>query len=538
MKTFYINGMVYVGENDIREAFVVEDEKFTLVGSAEEVLAQKGPEDSLVDLGGKFVCPGFNDSHMHLVEYGDSLGAARLDLHTDSLEGMIAYFKDFLAENPVKEGGWLYGRGWNQDYFTDADRMPTRWDLDRVSRDIPVVAVRACGHAVVINSALIERMGLTPDQPDPPGGSKGRQNGQLDGRLFDNAIDPVLSQIPAPTAEDVKDMIRLACKSLNSYGVTSSQTDDYGFARSIAPEAYNEAYRSLAESGELTVRVTEQCNFTNPADLRTFVEAGNVTGAGDTHFRIGPLKMLGDGALGARTAFLSEPYADDPGNTGLPVFTQEVMDEMVDYANAHGMSVAIHAIGDACLDRVLHAVKGALENCPRKDHRHGVVHCQITRADQLKTMADLGMHIYAQSIFLDYDSHIVRARVGNALAETSYNWKTLMRQGLSVSNGTDCPVELPDALKGIQCAVTRKSIHGGEAYLPQQAFTVSEALDSYTIRGAEASFEEQCKGRIAPGMLADFVILGENPLEISPEAIHSIPVLATYLGGKAVYTKS
>ena len=146
------------------------------------------------------------------------------------------------------------------------------------------------------------------------------------------------------------------------------------------------------------------------------------------------------------------------------------------------------------------------------------------------------LHIYAQSIFIDYDANIVRSRVGD-MAETSYNWKTLMNGGLSVSNGSDCPVEMPNVMLGMQCAVTRTSLHGnGEAYLPEQAFTVQEAIDSFTIRSAEGSFEEHIKGRIAPGMLADFTVLGESPFAVQPDKIKDIPVLAACLGGRMVYS--
>ena len=294
--------------------------------------------------------------------------------------------------------------------------------------------------------------------------------------------------------------------------------------------------QELEAEGELTVRVYEQCNFTELSELKAFVEAGNVTGSGTELFKVGPLKMLGDGALGARTAYLSRPYADDPSTCGIPVFSQEVFDEMIGYANAHGMQAAVHAIGDACLDRVLDAYEKALKEHPREDHRHGIVHCQITRPDQLERIARLKLHVYAQSIFLDYDNHIVKDRVGEELASTSYSWKTLMKQGVSVSNGTDCPVELPDALASMECAVTRTTIkdHVGP-YLPDEAFTVQEALDSYTIRGAEGSFEEKIKGKICPGMLADFVILEQSPFETAPEQLHTIPVHAAYLGGRKVF---
>ncbi|MBR6007890.1 MAG: amidohydrolase family protein, partial [Clostridia bacterium] len=194
-----------------------------------------------------------------------------------------------------------------------------------------------------------------------------------------------------------------------------------------------------------------------------------------------------------------------------------------------------HAIGDACLDAVLDAFEAALKEHPRKDHRHGIVHCQITRPDQLRRIRDLGLHVYAQSVFLDYDNHIVEARVGRERAQSSYNWKTLTDMGVSVSNGSDCPVELPDVMKGIQCAVTRTSLDGTGPYLPSQAFSVEEALDSFTARGAEASFEENVKGKIAPGFMADFTVLDRDPFTTDPADLHTIKTESCYLGGRRVY---
>ncbi len=536
MKTIYYNGQVYTGTLPLTEAFVVEDGKFIFAGSDEKAKALAADGDRLCDLEGHFVCSSFNDSHMHLLNYGSTLGTAQLAKHTTSLAELIRYLKDFEAEHPHTGGAWLMGRGWNHDYFTDVHRMPNRWDLDQISTEIPICIVRCCGHSLVVNSRALELLGVTVDTPQPDGGQIGIEDGELDGRFFDNAMHPVYDAMPVPGKEDLKNMIRTACKALNAYGVTSSQTDDYCVFRRVPWQLINEAYKELEAAGELTVRVYEQSNFTSLPELKEFVEAGNVTGVGTELFKIGPLKMLGDGSLGARTAFMTRPYADDPSTCGLPVFTQEVMDEMVSYANAHNMQVAIHSIGDGCLDRVLHACEKALSEHPRKDHRHGVVHCQISRPDQLQKIIDLNLHVYAQSIFLDYDNHIVKARVGKELASTSYSWKTLMKGGVSVSNGTDCPVELPDALACMQCAVTRTTLHDHVGpYLPEQAFTVQEALDSYTIRSAEASFEENVKGQIKAGMLADFVVLGENPFTAAPDTIKDIPVVATYLGGNQVF---
>lgn len=532
MKLYY-GGNVYTGEG-FCEAFAVDDGKFCFVGTNEE--AEKINADERINLGGKFVCAGFNDSHMHLLNFGQALMCADLASNTQSLGGMIAYLADFASKGEFSESNWLVGRGWNQDYFEDEKRMPTRDDLDKISKDYPILITRACGHCCVVNSKTLELAKVTKDTPCPDGGEIGLdENGELNGIFFDNAMEYIFSVFPLPDKNAVKDMIKTAAKALGSYGITSCQSDDYCVFE-IPFGVVNEAYEELINAGELGVRVYEQSNFTNLDDLKEFVESGHRTGTGNDMFRIGPLKMLGDGALGARTAYLSVPYADDPSVTGFPCFSQETMDSMISYANKNGMQIAVHSIGDKCLDMLLSAYEKALNEFPRKNHRHGVVHCQITRPDQLKKIAKLNLHVYAQSIFLDYDIHIVKERVGEKLASTSYSWKTLMNDGVTVSNGSDCPVELPDCLKSMQCAVTRKTVKDNLGpYLENEAFTVKEAIDSYTSVSAYAQFAEDYKGKIKENYLADFVVLDKSPFETNHEEIHSIKVLGTFLGGKRVY---
>lgn len=524
MRTLYYNASVYTGSLPLQEAFAVEDNRFCFAGSRVE--AENLDVDARVDLGGAFVCPGFIDSHMHLLNYGQTLTIADLAKHTGSLEDMLRC----LEQTPPGRGGWILGRGWNQDYFSDVRRMPARQDLDKVSREHPVCAVRACGHALSVNTRALELLAITPDTPQPEGG----QILWEEGIFFDNAMELVLSAIPAPDKEQTKAMIRSACRALNRRGITGCHSDDYSTFQNLPWQTVNEAFRELEAAGELTLRVYEQANFPTLTGLTEFVAAGNTTGTGSDLFRIGPLKLLGDGALGARTAYLSRPYADAPDTRGLSVFTAETFDSLIGYAHAQGMQVAVHCIGDACLDLVLNSIERALTANPRKDHRHGIVHCQITRPDQLERITRLGLHVYAQSIFLDYDIHIVACRAGEELAKSSYSWKTLMKKGVTVSNGSDCPVETPDVLAGIQCAITRCDLKGAGPYLWPEAFTMEEALNSYTGVSAHASFEEGKKGRIQAGMLADFVVLGENPFETESAKLKDIPVLQTYLDGKAV----
>ena len=531
--TLFYNANVYTGEK-FAEAFAVEDGKFTFVGSNEE--ANKLNCSERINLQGKFVCSGFNDSHMHLLNYGQALACADLSANTSSLSGMLDYLRGFNSQGEFSEDNWLVGRGWNQDYFEDTDKMPTRKDLDSVSKDVPILISRACGHCIVVNSKAIELAKVDKNTPQVDGGEICYDEfGELDGRFFDNAMDYIYSVFPVPNKEQIKEMLKKASKALNSYGTTSCQSDDY-CVFAIPFEIVNEAYKELIEEGELTVRVYEQSNFTSLDSLKKFVESGLKTNVGDDMFKIGPLKMLGDGALGARTAYLSVPYADDNSTQGFPCFDQKTMDEMISYANKNDMQVAVHSIGDKCLDMLLSAYEKALNEHPRENHRHGVVHCQITRPDQLKKIEELKLHVYAQSIFLDYDIHIVKDRVGEELAKTSYSWKTLMNNGVSVSNGSDCPVEWPDCLKSMECAVTRCTVKDNLGpYLPSEAFTVKEAIDSYTTQSAYAQFAENYKGKIKENFLADFVVLDESPFEVQPKHIHEIKVNSTYLGGVKVF---
>jgi len=529
MRVRYVKGNIYTGSLPLQSCFVVEDGAFLYVGNEQD--APMAEQE--IDLQGRFVCAGFNDSHMHLLNYGQALMVAPLHLHTASLEELISCMK----ETAPGRGNWIIGRGWNQDSFSDVHRMPNRYDLDRVSLIHPVCAIRACGHALSVNSAALDLLGITENTPQLEGGEIVMDRGVPNGIFFDNAMELVLSRIPAPNREYIKEMILRACHALNAYGITSCQSDDYCVFHTVPWQTVNEAFQELEQMQRLTVRVYEQANLTSLSELKCYVESGNRTGNGSNYFKIGPLKMLGDGALGARTAFLSRPYADAPDTRGLSVFTKETFDQMIGYAHRNGLQVAVHCIGDACLDLVLDSMEKAIKNDPRENHRHGIVHCQITRPDQLQKIADMNLHIYAQSIFLDYDIHIVENRAGPELARSSYHWKWLKDHGCRVSNGSDCPVELPDVLAGIQCAVTRRDLNGTGPYLPQQAFSVQEALDSFTKESAWASFDESIKGEIKAGMLADFVLLDQNPFETDPSELKNIRVMQTYLSGTCVYSR-
>lgn len=554
MITLWTNGTIYTGHGRFAQAFAIKDDQFYAVGSLEQVqdiCRASGEPLFTYDLDGRFVCPGFNDSHMHLLNLGRSLVEVHLSAHTSSKEEMIAHLKAALAARSHTNIPWLCGRGWNQEYFQGDHSLPTRWDLDQVSKEIPIYLARACGHIAVVNSKAIELMGLTAATPQSADASYDvDEHGEPTGILRENALSWATSLIPAPTKEEIKHMLKTACQLCNQYGITSVHSDDFDMWPQVSPQMILDCYGELIEKGKLTVRVIEQCLLPTREKLENFLASGYSTGSTicaptqsepdpipADQFRIGPLKLLLDGSLGANTAYLQEEYADAPGEKGMPLYTQEELDHMVLAAHREGMQIAMHAIGDGAVQMGLDAYAKAQAAYPRQDTRHGIVHCQLTTADQLEQFKEQGIHAYIQSIFLDADAPIVEKRVSSQLAATSYQAATYLDKGISLSNGSDAPVELPHVMAGIQCAVTRRSLHTPmEApYLPKEALSVAQAIDSFTMGGAYASFEEQLKGQILPGMLADFVVLEEDPFQVPVERLSEIQVNTTVLGGYPVY---
>lgn len=530
MITCYENARVFTADSHACDCFVVKDGVFAFVGTAGDA-HQAFPSAERVDLHGQFVCPGFNDSHMHLLNLGTILTQAQLA--SSSLAQMLDVLSDYCAAHPDEE--WILGRGWNQDDFTDEARYPTRDDLDSICPDKPCLITRACGHVAIANSAALRRCGIDTHAPLVDGGrvvtdSAGRPNGVLE----ENAIDLVTDIIPAPDRTQLKQRLLLAMAHVNRYGITSVQSDDFSSTKAPFEEVIA-AYLELKAEGRMTVRVTQQCLLPNLETLNRFLSLGYRTGWGDHWFRIGPLKLIADGSLGSHTALLNAPYADAPQTCGIAVYTQEALNALVLTAHKAGMQIAIHAIGDGATDRVLNAIEQAQLTCPRSDARHGIVHAQILTQAQADRMQQLNMHAYIQPIFLDYDTTIVYPRLGKR-ADEAYPAASLLRRGVTVSGGSDSPVEPPDVLTGIQCAVTRLPVTRAIAapYLPHEALSLREALLSFTAYGAYASFEETVKGQILPGMLADFTVLGIDPFETDPAYIHKIPVRQTFLAGRTV----
>lgn len=538
MDLIFINGIVYTMDenNTISEAVAVKDNKIFKVGTTEEILALKGDNSQIIDLEGKALVPGFNDSHMHLVNYGYSQTQADL-IGVESVEEINRRVSQYIKDKKVEKGTWVRGAGWNQDYFIGDKVFPTKYDLDKISLDHPIVVTRTCGHVAVVNSKALEVLGIKKGTAQVEGGHFDLdENGEPTGIFRENALAIVYNAIPNPGINEIKEMITNAIEQLNKCGITSVGTDDFG---ALPGKDYNkiiEAYLELKNEGLLNIRVYQQYLIPEIDNLKGFLNKGYKTGWGDENFKIGPLKLLLDGSLGARTAVLNEPYSDNPSTSGILTATQEELDEIVNFAHNNENQIAIHGIGDKAMYMAFESIEKTLNKNPKKDHRHGIVHAQITDEYLLNKFKDLEAIAYIQPIFLDYDWKMVKSRIGEEREKTSYNWKTMVDMGTHIACGSDSPVDSFNVMYGIYEAVTRKDLKGNPegGWLPEQGLTVEEALYGYTMGGAYASFEEDIKGSIEEGKLADMVVLSDNIFEIDPDKIKDVNVEMTIFNGKII----
>ncbi|GKX29776.1 exoenzyme regulatory protein aepA precursor [Vallitalea longa] len=539
MDIILYNGKVVTMDDDKLNAtgVCIKGNKIYEVGNDTQVLEHKKESTILIDLKGRSLLPGFNDSHMHLINFAYTNSMVKLSKLT-SVDAIISKAKEYIGYGYFCNG-WIMGRGWNQNNF-HIPKMLDRFDLDRISVDKPVCFIRACGHVLVTNSYALKLLGITSDTPQIEGGHFDLDdNNDPTGVFRENAMNMVYNKMPSPTKEEIKDMIFNACEIALSEGITSIQTDDLDNFPDNDYEKIIQAYKELRNEEKLPVRIYEQCLLGDVNILEEFLEKGYKTGIGDDFFKIGPLKILADGSLGARTAYLSEPYEDDKTTCGIGKLTQCQLDALIDKAHKNDMQIAIHCIGDQIMNMAFSSIKKALNNYPRKDHRHGIVHSQITTKQLLDDFRDSEVIAYIQPIFLDGDINIVEKRIGKDRAKYSYNFKKLINMGIHTPYGSDCPVEPFNVLHGIYCAVTRKTLEGfpKDGWLPEQKVTLQEALSAFTREGAYASFDENLKGIIKEGMLADLVVLDKDILIIDHDNIKDIKVDLTIVNGNIGYER-
>lgn len=543
MITLYKNGNIRTMDalRPEAEAIVANGNKFVFVGTEEgarKYMQDENLSGREVDLGGQLVLPGFNDSHLHFLHFGSSLRSIQLT----GAEG-IGEIKQRIA-NHVKnrkpaDTSWILGEGWNHDYFQDEKRFPNRFDLDDVTGTIPALIMRTCYHVGVLNTAAMNIIGLNKETAPMYGDLVGLMpDGEPDGVIKESMLSNIKSEKSDITLDDLKEMIVEVQNTALSQGLTSLQSDDIGYTDGNNYELLFEAFRQLEDSGELKIRIGEQSRLEPKSAIEEFFKKGYNYSYGTDKFRISCIKLFSDGSLGARTAAMRNPYADDGSTSGILLFSQEELDETVELCHKNGCPVAIHAIGDKAIEVSLNAIENAKKLHPELNPRHGIVHCQITDRELLERFKKLDVLAMVQPIFIDYDMNIVYDRVGEALANTSYAWKTMVDMGIHTSFGTDCPVEPFNTMPNIYTAVTRQNIKGGEKriYLPNESLSVHEAIYAYTAEGAYAAGEENIKGTISPGKLADFIVLDKDLFNLNNnEEILNTKVVETYVDGQLVY---
>jgi len=506
---------------DMADAMAVKDGKILAVGSEEEILG-KYESDRIFDLAGKPVYPGFIDAHCHFLGYGTGL-LKRADLNgTTSFEEILERMKAHHDKFP--SAFWIEGRGWDQNDWPKKT-FPTKDKLDILFPDNPVILIRIDGHAALVNSKALEMAGIDA-KTRIDGGDVVLKNGKPTGVLIDNAIELVSGIIPEPDAAQLTDALLAAQKNCFAFGLTG--VHDAGLeTREI------KVIDSLQQNGELQMRMYVMLSPTKE-NFDTYVENGPYK---TENLNIQSIKLYADGALGSRGAKLLEPYSDDHHNTGLVLRSPDSIRDICKTAINKGYQINTHAIGDSANRMMLQIYGEFLKG--KNDKRWRIEHVQIIAPEDFDLFGKYDIVPSSQPTHATSDMYWAEDRVGADRVKGAYAYKQLLEQTGWIPLGTDFPIENINPLYTFYAAVVRKDLKGWpeEGYQMENALSREEALKGMTIWAAMAAFEENEKGSLEPGKMADFVVLEKDIMKISDEQIPGISVLKTFIGGKEVYSK-
>jgi predicted amidohydrolase YtcJ len=495
-----------------------------------QALAGRASELESLDAGGRAVIPGLTDAHIHLEQY--ALGLQKVDCETSTRLECLRKVSERVRQLPP--GVWVLGHGWNQNNWQDG--FGSASDLDAVAPQNPAYLTAKSLHAAWVNTAALKAASLNANTPDPPGGRIGRdEGGHPNGILFESAMELVQSAIPEPTLEQVVGAIHAALPGLAKMGLTSMH--DFDQRRCFS------ALQVLRQQDQLSLRVVKSIPL---EDLPHAVALRLRTGFGDDFLRLGSIKAFADGALGPRTAAMLQPYEGEPDNRGMLLLDAEQLYEHGRMAVDAGISLAVHAIGD----RAVHEVLNALAQIRRYERetrgtrtsghlalRHRIEHVQVIHPDDAGRLGELGVVASMQPVHAPSDMRMADQYWGER-SRLAYAWRTQLDHGAMLAFGSDAPVESPNPFWGLHAAVTRRRLDGSpgpDGWYPGQRLSIQEALRGFTYGPAYTAHIEDRLGKLAPGYLADLLLLDRDPFLCEPEAIKEIRPLMTMVGGEWVF---
>lgn len=528
----FINGNVYtVNDKQPRaEAIAVREDRIVFVGSNADTQKFRSDKTRIIDLAGKTVTPGFTDSHCHIFGIGER--EMKLNLEgTNSRQDFFAKVKERVTKS--ERGKWIVGRGWIETFWKPA-QFPTRHELDRIAPDNPVYLTRADGHASVVNSAALKIAKIENHTPDPFGGKILKTDGEVNGMLLDHAQELVEKHIPAPTAVERGEALLTGINREIGLGWCEIQN---------AGSRYDDVdlIKKAFAAGKIKIRFVNAI-YGPGDDARNFLKEGATLNMFDHHFTQRTIKVIFDGALGSRGAALLAPYSDAPESSGFFREKEEDLRPLFEEALRRGIQVETHAIGDRANRTILDLYEAAFKAVPPNERkidkpRWRVEHAQILSEQDIPRFAKLGVIPSMQPSHAISDLFFAPARLGLERLRGAYAWNSLIKTGAIICGGSDAPVERGEPMIEFYAAVTRKSTKGEshEGWHPEEAVSREQALKMFTINPACAAFEENDKGSIEAGKLADFTVLSGDIMKIPEPGILKTRCEMTVIGGEIVY---
>ncbi len=509
------------------EAVAILGDRIVAVGTSAQVDAWRGPHTRVVDAAGKRLLPGFNDAHVHFSDGGAQLDSVQLNDATSAQE-FVRRIRERAAKSA--KGEWLLGGDWDETKWSPAE-LPTKELIDSATPETPVAVSRYDGHMTLANSLALKLAGITKQTHDPAGGVIVRdRQGNPTGALKDAAADLLFKAVPPPSHDQLLQSIERALEHAASLGVTSVQHMNPDYA-DIA------IYSELLDQGKLTTRIYAAPLITQVDDQ---VKIGIRRAFGGPYLRIGAVKAYADGSLGSATAYFFDPFSDQPGNRGLLSDEMQPISLMRDRmmrADAAGLQICTHAIGDAGISAILDIYAEIEKAHGRRDRRWRIEHAQHMAAKDFDRFAQLHVIASVQPYHAIDDGRWAEGRIGHDRASRTYAFRTFLDHGVRLALGTDWDVAPLNPMLTLYAATTRATLDGKNpnGWFPEQKLTIQEAIEAYTMGSAYAEFQENEKGSITAGKLADMVLLTDDVLSIDPVKIRDVKVLKTWVGGKLTY---